>query len=150
MPIVRFSAIEQQGVLVPQSRIESVANMDAAVLLMHKAGVRPQRVPADTLADITPPYWRTNVSTYWLHTEPGEPVESCIVHIMPKVDGGEMRRLFADGTVGDEPHRTMRIPSESSCLPLLSPDSAQMGMRMHELILPMPDNLIVALGGTAL
>jgi hypothetical protein len=69
---------------------------------------------------------------------------------MPKIDGGGMRQLFDDGTIGKEAFRTPYIPSESSFMPLMSPDRTETALRMHELIVPVPDNLIVALGGTAL
>ncbi|HSX34663.1 MAG TPA: hypothetical protein VLF62_03410 [Candidatus Saccharimonadales bacterium] len=150
MPVVRFSAIEKRGILIPEANMPAIANTTETVTVMAMTRITPERVAAGMLTDITPPYWHRNAYTYWLETPPEEPPESCIVHIMQKEEGAEMQKLEPDGTFGVTVTRVVRLPEESLAMPLLSPDVSQQGLRMHELIAVLPNDLIVALGGTAL
>jgi hypothetical protein len=143
MPIVRFSAVEQRGLLVPKAdSVAVLGNLGRVTMLMVQNGISPERMPADELIDVTPPYWEQHVNTYWVHTEAADPPESCMGFVMPKIQGAGSYKLRADGTFDAKPTQSMRVPGDSSAFIVISPDRQQTALRVHEVILPLPDGLI--------
>lgn len=140
MFVVRFSAAEQRGLILP--RPEAAVDIGELALLMVQAGIAPTVCEPGEITNLTPPYSQYTAYQYWLQAGEASPPTSAIVHLAPSVPESNQALYNADGTLSPTVVRSVRIPEEVDGVPLIAPTADRKALKVHELIARLPASAI--------
>jgi hypothetical protein len=108
MPVVRLSAAEYGGLVVPKA---ITAEVGRTVVALAQSGADAELLPPDTLINITPPQWtHTDNSSYVVKTVGTDPPEHCTVYELPHTPEEEIQIMESLGELTMPPKRHFIIP----------------------------------------
>lgn len=131
MPIIRISAQEQEGVLIP-SKIDSMQDLGTLAIHMINQGCRPVICEPNSHEDITPPYWRTVLYRYLLRVATSG--EEATVDLMQQ-DPLAATTEYTAKKIREVVRPSYNIPNDTPALPITRMSSDNPGrLVVHELI----------------
>jgi hypothetical protein len=112
MPVVRFSAAEHGGIILPMEMVLDVGDL---VVTMAAAGAGAERLPAGSLTNVTPLKWEhERGGMYVVETEAADPPETCTVNELPPVPKDNLERMCAVGKIAVPARRAFKVPSRAN------------------------------------